>query len=264
MFALITTFYYEKDVTRRNEFLQAIRYNVDNSNIVKIYILCESGEECINGLDSKIEIIKQVHRPKFKDLIIVANQLSSNVIKIIANTDIYFDETLAKAKKIKNSHLYCLTRWDLKTNGEIEFYPNFKSQDSWIFRDILPENIGGYFMGIPGCDNRLASEFKVHGFKISNPSLSIISIHVHNSLKRNYQKNADRVIGQYDYVLPSTLNEPFQSGNIRYIFLLMKRKFYLALTKNNLEGKHVKLSERFSSYFLLLYYRIMLKTSRFI
>jgi hypothetical protein len=147
MFVLITTFYYEKDVTRRNEYLQAIKCNVDNSYIDKIYILCESGEDFITGINSKIYVINQEQRPKFQDLIKVANSLSSEFIRIIANTDVYFNETLAKAKQLKNNLVYCLTRWDLKLNGDIEFYPNFKSQDSWIFKDTLPENIGDYYMG---------------------------------------------------------------------------------------------------------------------
>jgi hypothetical protein len=259
MFALVTTFYYEKDVNRRNEFLRAIKYNVDNSQIVKIYILCESGEEFIAGIDSKILIIKQEQRPKFQDLIKVANALSSEVIRIIANTDLYFNETLAKANELKSKHVYCLTRWDLKSNGEIEFYPNFKSQDSWIFRDSLPENIGDYFMGLPGCDNRLAGELCESNFKITNPSFSIKSIHIHKTNKRTYNKYLDKVNGKYVYCLPIILKGEPKSKNINFLYFLLRRKYYSALIENRLFGVDLVVNNRIIAYFLLVYYKIRLK-----
>ena len=79
MFVLIITFYYENDANRRSELLRAIRCNINNSFINKIYILCESGEEFLNDLDAKIEIVKQNNRPKFHDLIKFANGFSQNI-----------------------------------------------------------------------------------------------------------------------------------------------------------------------------------------
>jgi hypothetical protein len=259
MFALITTFYNEKNINRRNEFLQAIRYNADNSQIYKIYILCESGEDFITGIDSKIQIINQERRPKFKDLIKVANSLSSELIRIIANTDVYFNETLAKADKIKKKIVYCLTRWDLKLNGDIEFYPNFKSQDSWIFKDTLPENIGDYYMGIPGCDNRLAREFCESNFKIMNPSFSINSIHIHNTNKRTYDKGADKVSGKYAYCLPVTLMGETKSKNINRLYLLVRRKYYLAILENRLDGFGKQKNNLIIAYLWLFYYKLRIK-----
>jgi hypothetical protein len=185
--------------------LKAIRGNINNSLISKIYILCESGEELLSSLKPKIEIIKLNQRPKFQELIKFANGLASNINKIIANTDIYFDETLSKSQQLQENSVYCLTRWDLKDTGEIEFYPNYKSQDAWIFRGSLSENIGNYYMGLPGCDNRFAKELLDSGTKIKNPSLTIRAIHVHGSNLRNYNKSADRVIGEYAYPLPTEL-----------------------------------------------------------
>lgn len=259
MFALITTFYNEKNINRRNEFLQAIKCNVDNSCIDKIYILCESGEDFIAGIDSKIHVINQERRPKFKDLIKVANSLSIEFIRIIANTDVYFNETLAKADKIKNKFVYCLTRWDLKMNGDIEFYPNFKSQDSWIFKDILPENIGDYYMGIPGCDNRLAGELCESNFKITNPSFSIKSIHIHNTNKRTYNKSADKVNGQYAYCLPVLLSGESKSKNINSLYLLVRRKYYSAILENRINDFGIQLNNRVKPYLWLLYYKLRIK-----
>jgi hypothetical protein len=259
MFVLITTFYCEKDLKRRNEMLKAIRGNINNSLITKIYIICESGEKLLLDLDEKVEIIKLQQRPKFQELIKFSNSLTKNFIKIIANTDIYFDETLIKAKHIKENNVFCLTRWDLKETKEIEFYPNFKSQDSWIFKNILPEDIGDYFMGLPGCDNRLAGELYEHKIKITNPSLSIRSLHIHNTQKRNYNKISDRVTGNFAYTLPDTLSGDVYSGNTVKMYLLVRRKYYSAIMENRLKGNNIGLFHQFVAPLLFYYYKVRLK-----
>lgn len=259
MFVLIITFYYENDANRRSELLRAIRCNINNSFINKIYILCESGEEFLNDLDAKIEIVKQNNRPKFHDLIKFANGFSQNIYKIIANTDIYFDDTLAKAQKIEDNQVFCLTRWDLKESGVIEFYSNFKSQDSWIFRNTLPENIGNYFLGVPGCDNRLAGELKNYGYKVNNPSLSIRSIHLHTTAKRTYHKILDRVSGEYAYCLPEYLCGDIKKKRYKKLYLLARRKYFNAIYNKNLEGVKLSIIDRIKALFYLHYYKLRLK-----
>ena len=259
MLSLITTFYHEKHINRRNELILAIRLNSANVLISSLYILCESGEEFIPDLGIKVQIVKQENRPKFKDLISFASTLSSNGVKIIANTDIYFDETISNALHVKEKEVYCLTRWNQIGAGQIEFFPNFKSQDSWIFRGTLPENIGDFFMGVPGCDNRLAAEFVANGIKISNPSLSLHSIHLHATERRTYHKVLDRVPGEYAYCLPTYLAGDTQNANLKKLYFLVRRKYYYAMFTKNLEGVEISLFDRFKSFFYLTNYKIKLK-----
>jgi hypothetical protein len=259
MFELITTFYNEQNIDRRNEFLQALKLNAENTHIRKIYILCESGEEFVRNFSTIVEIIKCENRPKFKDLILFANARSNSLLKIIANTDIYFDETLLKVVNLKNKEVYCLTRWNQDDDGQIQFFPNFKSQDSWFFRDSLPENIGDYFMGVPGCDNRLAAEFVANGFKITNPSLSIHSIHLHATERRTYDKVLDRVPGKYAYCLPTHLKGDIQRASNKKLYFLVRRKYYNAIVTKNLEGIEIFLLDRIKSFVYLYYYKLRLK-----
>ncbi len=259
MFELITTFYNEQNTDRRNEFLQALRLNTENTHIQKIYILCESGEEFITNFSLKIEIVQLESRPKFKDLILFANTRSNSLLKIIANTDIYFDETLSKAVNLNNKEVYCLTRWNQIDPGQIEFFPNFKSQDSWIFRDALSDIIGDYFMGVPGCDNRLAAEFVANGFKINNPSLSVHSIHLHATEKRTYHKVLDRVQGQYAYCLPTFLEGDVQKASVKKLYFLVRRKYHNAILTKSLEGVEHYLFNRIKSFFYLNYYKLRLQ-----
>lgn len=259
MFELITTFYNEQNTDRRNEFLQALKFNSENTQIQRVYILCESGEEFITNFSSKIEIVQLEYRPKFKDLILFANTLSTTFIKIIANTDIYFNETLSKALQVKEKEVYCLTRWNQIDAGQIEFFPNFKSQDSWIFRGILPDSIGDYFVGVPGCDNRLAAEFVANGFKIDNPSLSVHSIHLHATEKRTYHKVLDRVPGEYAYCLPTYLVGDTLKASFKKLYFLVRRKYYKAIFTKNIEGVDIYLFDRIKSFFYLNYYKLRLK-----
>jgi hypothetical protein len=256
--SLITTFYYEKHGNRRSEFIKSIRLNSKNVLISSIFILCESGEEFIADLGVKVEIVKQEKRPTFQELIKFANKLSERGIKIIANTDIYFDETLSKAFNMENNEVYCLTRWDETHSGKTEFFLNFKSQDSWIFKGILPENIGNYYMGVPGCDNRLAAELVANSYKIINPSFSIRSTHLHATEKRTYHKVLDRVPGEYAYCLPTYLKLDDQNSALKKSYLLVRRKYYNAIFNRNLEGVKVYMIDRIMAFFYLNYYKIRL------
>lgn len=255
---LITTFYNEGNSTRMNELLEALRSNCLNSQISHVYVFCESGEDYVRNLNSKIEVISLINRPRFGDLIKFANTLERDTIKIIANTDIYFNASLKFALSLKNNQVYCLGRWDVKDSGEINFYPNFKSQDAWIFRDILPENIGNYCMGIPGCDNRLAHELKDNGFNILNPSLSIQAIHLHKTGLRNYKKSIDKIVGPYSYPLPIGLTKShsnFEKTN----YLIVRRKYYTAILTNTLEDFKPKAVEKFKYKLLEFYFKLRLK-----
>ena len=125
-----------------------------------------------------------------------------NDVNIIANSDIYFDETLKYASDIKKGECYALTRWELVGGKVINFNdrhgkpsPAMWSQDAWIFRGsikpdrfykILAVNLKTrthavipFSLGIPGCDNKFAAMCKESGVKVTNPCSKIRAIHVH-------------------------------------------------------------------------------------
>ena len=76
----------------------------------------------------------------------------------------------------KNDFFTFLTRWDLTKDNNTVFYNKYHSQDSWIFKCQIDENIGNFFIGQAGCDNRLLYELKQAGFCFKNPSYSIKSV----------------------------------------------------------------------------------------
>lgn len=254
---LITTYYEDKNIERRQELLDSLINNIANPIISEIHLICENVMPPIESSD-KIVVVMADFRWTFNELIKYANNLGNKKIKIIANTDIYFNETLAFASKIKFNEVFCLTRWDFDAKENLKFYANFKSQDAWIFRDILPENIGNYYMGIPGCDNRLAHELKENGFNILNPSLSIQAIHLHKTRLRNYNKSIDKIVGPYSYPLPIGLTK-IRSNVEKTNYLLVRRKYYTAILTNAIEGFKHKAIDKFKYKLLESYFKFRLK-----
>jgi len=162
-----------------------------------------------NELIDKIIIVNENKRATYGDFLRAMANYKKD-INIIANTDIYFNDTISFAKNIKDRQCFALTRWE-NHNGQIisfvqrhgrKIQPQW-SQDAWIFRgspvnpvrfdhvnainlkNRMRENIP-FSLGIPGCDNKFAAVLKINGIDVLNPSHQIKGIHVHESDERSY------------------------------------------------------------------------------
>lgn len=161
-----------------------------------------------NTYIDKIIIVNRNERAAYGDFFRAMSDYPKDV-NIIANADIYFDETINLANGIKDSQCYALTRWENHNGSIIEFTqrhnkrsaPPQWSQDAWIFRgSTKPEyydNVEAirdnkiremipFCLGIPGCDNKIAALLTEKGFKVTNPSKSIRAIHKHKNEDRTY------------------------------------------------------------------------------
>lgn len=217
---LITTYYKSQSVERQKEIDYCLEKNIENPLIETIYLLGNEIFEFsfLNKQDQqKIKQVKISDDPnyilKFSDAICFINQECIDKICILSNTDIYFDNTL---KKIKQSQLcqtvFSLLRYDLLEDSSIEIFkrwdiPRNDSQDSWIFMSPLsvPLSQIDFEFGTLGCDSLFSSILYHHNYKIQNPSLDIISIHVHLSNHRTYDENK-RIHGNYMLIDPSHLD----------------------------------------------------------
>ncbi len=254
---LITTYYDEKHPERRKELIDCLIKNIENPVLTEIHVICENIYPILENTD-KINIVIVSIRWDFRKMIEYANSLNADHVKIISNTDIYFNKTLLLANTINQKEVYCLTRWEFITEDKLQFYANFKSQDAWIFKGELPEDIGEYFMGLPGCDNRFAYELKSKGYKLLNPSFSIQAIHLHLTNLRNYNSIKDKVLGNYYYPLPYAFQQ-IKDNQLKRVFLLIRRKYFTSLMKRNLQGVDVSLIMAILSSFMVLYYKFRLK-----
>lgn len=252
---LFTCYFSQKDERRKAELIFCLQQNLKNESIEKVFVLMESGySDLILLTHTKLILIKTVNRPQISDLIKLSNDVESGErIKIIANSDIFFDDSIEFIKKdLMKNYVYCLTRWDYKEDGKHIFYNNFKSQDAWFFMDKLPPKIGNFYLGVPGCDNRFAKELKDRGYTVENPSLTVKAIHVHRSNQRSYDKIKDKVKGPYAYPLPKELNS-YKTIWGQRIKWELKKQFLYRKWRNNLEGVNFNIFERYLARIYLFY-----------
>lgn len=187
---LFVGYYEDKNPNRNKEFQECVRRNIQNSHIN--FVIIESQE-----------------RLKYNDFFKIINEYSDpKDVNVIANLDIYLDpSTCHLMERIKPKEMFALCRWDQDKKQNIKFLNRPDSQDTWVFRGHINVNCD-FYMGYAGCDNRLAKVFADAGWKVTNPSKSIKTVHVHASNIRNYKpgkRNKLVVPGPYLTLPPTTL-----------------------------------------------------------
>ena len=141
------------------------------------------------------EIINFTDRPKYNDFF-EATKSYPNDINILANADIYFNESIERVKTMLSMEAFALTRWEINEDGNIVSFDDMHqynrgaqarhSQDVWVFNGVVNGIYGDFHIGRPGCDNRIAFEIMRAGYILSNPSHDIKCIHKHKNTERNY------------------------------------------------------------------------------
>lgn len=188
---LFTSFYQDKNPDRHQELEHCIRMNVNNANIDKIVVVLEGKREDFPVLNysDRIEVI-EAQRPTFRQFFELANlYCTQDDIAIISNTDIYFDNSIKDIDRINWTVPTCLalSRWHYHNGGNIVLHNEKYSQDVWIFKGKIRQmQYADFYMGIAGCDNRIAYEILQSGYHVINPAHTIRCIHYHMSEIRNY------------------------------------------------------------------------------
>ena len=189
MINLFTNYYVDKNLDRQKEIDLCLAKNLSNK-LLNVVVL-----------DSQARLT-------YKDFFSIANSYSSSEdINIIANSDMYFDESIQRAEILGMRQCFALSRWNINQDGSATHFNRSDSQDCWIYRGKITDVYGEFFLGYRGCDNRIAYEFNRAGWNISNPSLTIKSYHLHLTEVRNYTTtdNTYLVPGPYLPLHPTTL-----------------------------------------------------------
>lgn len=216
---LFTPYYKSDSPERQDELIYCLQKNIQCDEVEKIILIIDDNH--IPELESpKLEIVRVTSRPTYLDWIELTEKkcLSSNSVSVLANTDMYFDDSISQLREIFSINpmaFVALSRYDRKGLNTI-LHPNPQwSQDVWAissqfsFSDSFRRRLS-IPLGIPRCDNKISYLFHIHGIKIYNPCHHVISVHVHETQLRNYDKKGDtRILGGTAYVYPnSIISEP--------------------------------------------------------
>ena len=206
-FNLLTTLNLNCNDQRWSDFLFCLSKNLENLLINKIFIGAEINMSSktelqrfkyLSSFSKKVFTHKIKTRPTFKDLFAFCNNIKG--IWIISNADIYFPKTnVDKLSLLLNKdyseECFVLTRYNILDEMEVKkdgidishnglklrtMHANGTSIDSWIFKSPFDFSKANFDiqLGQPQCDDMMNHQLsKIR--QVSNPCLSIITIHKH-------------------------------------------------------------------------------------
>lgn len=218
-FNLLTTLNLNCNDQRWSEIMFCVSQNLQNELIKFMYIATELDENNkdhltrynhISSLSKRVFVHTIKNRPTFTELFALCNNLPD--MWIITNADIYFPKTNTDKLSLLlqrdyNKECFALTRYNIldemknKREGIDIVYdglnlrtmhgnnrPEGSSIDSWIFKS--PFNFSevnfDIQLGQPECDGMMNHQLsKIR--KVSNPCLSVVSIHKHLGWYHWYQ-----------------------------------------------------------------------------
>lgn len=189
--------------SRRRELELCLEKNRSNPALHHIYLMVDDDAE-VSVDDGRVTVIRMDRRPTYQDWTRLTEAFCPNHISILANADIYFDETVSKLERVFEADptgFVALSRYELE-GEKVYLHPNpHWSQDTWAYSPAHASNPDrdrclNFPLGVPRCDNKVAYTFAVYGHQIYNPCGDVRSIHVHETGIRTYDKKGDmRIVG---------------------------------------------------------------------
>lgn len=162
---------------RNLEVINCINKNIKSNLFKNIFIFSEKEENRL--LNKVIKANRITYQYIFDN--------SIDGVNIFCNSDMEFDETIKLAENIKENDFYALTRYehDMMLHKNKDPYKGYDSQDVWIWKDKCKIKNANFYLGLPGCDNKIAFCAEEYGYNVKNPSLSIKTYHKHVSNVRD-------------------------------------------------------------------------------
>jgi hypothetical protein len=212
---LIQQFYVAPAPERHAENVVCLRRNLANPHIDRITMLNErkyTDQEL--GLDAvaaklarkKLVQIVTGERLTYSAVFDHAKTLGDSAFIVLANTDIFFDDSVANVRKCGlryNRRVLAQLRHEYNGQSELSkcrlfgvkngFAAAPHSQDAWIWHSAhaIPPELEEVFqmgLGTAGCDNRVLHWLGIAGFARFNLPLFVKAYHYHTSELRNHHK----------------------------------------------------------------------------
>jgi len=207
---LFLPYYTPRDHERAEELNYCFKSNLDSGLFARIVLMIDD-DSAPPLEDRRVSVMRLDRRPSYLDWVRESRRRFAGQISILANSDIYFDDSVGYLIEIFNREpeaFVALSRYD-KLGEDLIAHPNpHWSQDTWAFMpsendSTLHDQRFDIPLGVPRCDNKIAYVFATQGYRVFNPLSQIRSIHVHETGLRYYSKKGDRrVIGGVAMVHP--------------------------------------------------------------
>lgn len=186
--------------------LYCLYRNLSNPHIDQVVLLVEQSSTFVDVFSSKLVIQPIQERLTYKHWYDFSLYSEPTAIKVLANSDIYFDSTLQKLRTLDHwpdNVLYGCSRKDLAKHGELqesrEFYDEScppilaeRSQDCWIFKEPLQHFDKDYRLGYMHCDTVLRESLERSNMSFVNLYQHLNVIHVDwraHKERQEYVKN---------------------------------------------------------------------------
>jgi len=184
---------------RQSEFDFCLKHNIQSKLFDNIYVI--TGEDIPFFSPRVFRIFPYGDRTNYQNIFDMREASLENDINIIANSDIYFDDTIKLIDdKVTDEIALGLSRWYPSddyyyVNG---FHHNGKaaveSNDVWIWKGKCKVKNGDFPIGYYACDGRIMQCFIEAGYRVYNPAHDVKVWHKH---KYRSGSNPPTVSGPY-------------------------------------------------------------------
>jgi len=219
---LIQQFFIHRIEERQHELIECLKKNINNPYIDKIILLNEQIYDLNKyGINSdKIEQVNIKYRLSYHYALNYIKTSIDNSHCILANTDIYFDESIQTLRSLNLTNKFlALLRYNINEDNSVELHNGGRpdSQDAWIIDSDINIDIDDDFkfnLGKPGCDNAITYIMFKNRYVVYNPSLTIKSYHLHKTDIRDYNSTELVITPFYLFSEPTEIKPLIERYNI--------------------------------------------------
>ena len=236
----ISSFHVSSHTERQKELQTVLLKNINNPIFRSLYYFVDN-DIALRHLEYLIKKHKNSHKikiigvkkAKYSDLFEYSMTLAGEIC-VIANSDIYFHVVPQKFIRYLASHpncIYAVTRYESDFSKPlIENYTG--SHDAFFFASPIKETILSkinHFQYFPGAENIVIHELLKSGYKLYNPCLDIITVHLHTKRIPYENPRINNHIKTRQTVYPSTIDHFNYKYKLKNLFNHLRNKLIAIL-----------------------------------